>query len=1000
MTSFRALALSSCAALALSIGVAGLASADAPRNSAVQTVQFQITVQSLASALSEFARQSGRQLLFTPDIVAGKTANAVEGTLPPLVALDRLIGGSGLTYTLTSSGAILLRDPARAAAATDSNASESIAEPEGNQEADSQGEKVERVVVTGSRIRGNAPAGANVIVIDRGAIEDTGQSTVYEVLRTLPQNYPGSQSEASQLNSNNNNLSFGSAIDLRGLGSDATLTLVNGRRIAPAGFGNFVDVSAIPVSAISRIEILADGASATYGSDAVGGVVNIITRQDFSGAETRFRVGAAEGGAEEINFGQLFGRDWTSGYVTVGYEYRHRDNLAAAERAFAATSDLRSLGGDNFDRTTSSPGTITRIGTTNVLYAIPEGQNGTNLSQADLIAGVANLQNIREGTDSLPEQESHSLFASARQALTSRIDLFFDALATDRQAFMRNSAIMSNITVPQSNYWRQANNLFPGQGNMVIAYSFIGDSGPTTFDTEAQTFSGVLGAEIDLGGDWSAEATSSYSRHRDYVNFGNSIDTAALNVALASSSATTAFNPFADGGANDAILGSIVRHQVTDNDSRLAVFALKADGPLFQLPAGEVRAALGVEKRDESFRVDRVTYSNAGVPTVVATPAPGERETYAAFAELAIPLVRDGSFLFLRDLDLSASVRREESDDYGRAVTPKFGVRWGLSEDLALRGSWGLSFKAPRFDQTLVSIGGSLLVLTPAQDPQADDGSTGLLFITGGNPDLVPEESENWTIGFNYAPAAIENLRLQATYFDVDFTNRIALPAGGDVLAAIANPAPYGSVLIRDPSQQTIDNYLAILHRLGGAMPADGIELIWDGRLTNLSSVRVRGIDMSAGFAFETSFGDFDLTAGASHLLQFERKANSLAPGEDILNTLFNPVDWRGRASIAYLHDDWRALLSMNYLSNYTDTVSDPDRDIDSWTTFDLRVTRRWNSATESTGDEGGFEVAFNVQNLFDEDPPFVNSTEGLAYDTRNTHPLGRFMSVELKQRW
>src|SRR5690606_22690748 len=182
-------------------------------------------------------------------------------------------------------------------------------------------------------------------------------------------------------------------------------------------------------------------------------------------------------------------------------------------------------------------------------------------------------------TDVLPEQQSNSLFLSGRQRLGNRIEIFADMFASDRDAFMRNSSIMSNITVPETNAFRLANNLFPGQGNMVIAYAFVGDAGPTTWDTNARTFSGVLGAEFDLVADWRGEAAYSYGRHRDYVRFGNSIDTAALNLALASSDPATAFNPFGDGGDNAHIMGSILRHQITDNDSRLETLSLKADGP-------------------------------------------------------------------------------------------------------------------------------------------------------------------------------------------------------------------------------------------------------------------------------------------------------------------------------------------------------------------------------------------------------------------------------------
>jgi len=965
--SLLAVALASASGFALSVP-AWAQTADSAAHTALAERDYDIPAQPLSAALVRFAEQSDLQILFSQDAVSGFTSRPLAGRRTAEAALAQMLPPGAPRIEIAGDHIVQVAPPARPQYAATEND--------------------EEIVVTGTRIRGAVPAGANLLTLDRSTIEETGQSTIFEVLRTLPQNFPGSQSEATQLNSANNNLSFGSAIDLRGLGSDATLTLVNGRRLAPAGFGNFVDASAIPLAAVQRIEVLADGASATYGSDAVGGVVNIITRTDFEGGETALRLGAAQGGAEEFNFSHTFGWQWAGGHAALGYEYRNRNALASSDRAFAANSDLRSLGGDNFSRATSSPGNITRIGATNVVLAIPDGQDGVGLTQADLLAGVVNYQNTREATDVLPEQDAHSLFFSGRQRLTRRIDVFADMFASERDAFMRNSAIMSNITVPQTNAFRAATNLFPGQGNMVIAYSFVGDAGPTTYETRARTFSGVLGIEADLASDWRGEVSYSYGRHRDHVRFGNSIDTAALNLALASANTATAFNPFGDGGDNAHIMDAILRHQITDNDSRLQALSLKADGPLFDLPAGAVRMALGLERRTESFRVDRITYSNAGVPTIVATPAPGERDTDAWFVEIAAPLSRA--------IDLSASVREEYSQDYGRALTPKVGLDWQLLEALRVRATWGLSFKAPRFDQTLSSIGGSYLTLTPAQDPLADGGSTGLLSIAGGNPDLEPEEAESWTAGFEYRPNWLAGASFSATYFDIDFANRISVP--GDVLSAIANPAPYGAVLIRDPDAATLASYLAILDRLGGVAPADGVELIWDGRVTNLSSLRVRGIDASATYAFETDLGRFEASLSASHLLQFDRRSNPSSPGEQLLNTIYNPIDWRVRAGLSWSAGPWRASGFANYLGGYDDTISNPDREIDAWTTFDARLGISLSNA--ETSGSPRTELAFNISNLFDEEPPFANSSEGFAYDNRNASPLGRFVSIEVRRRW
>jgi iron complex outermembrane receptor protein len=312
-------------------------------------VAYDIEAQPLSSALREFAQQSGVSVLYPYDQLRDRQAPALRGRYARDEALRLLLAGSGVTASVQADGSIRLEDPSRpqpigadaAQQATDENADS------------------EEIVVTGTRIRGAHPAGSNLTTIARDDIEQTGRSSVQDVLSILPQNFPGSQNDTTQLGSINTgrNIAFGSTVDLRGLGADATLTLLNGRRLAPAGFGNFVDISTVPLAAVERIEVLADGASALYGSDAVAGVVNVILRRDFEGAETTLRYGAAtRGDPEETNFSQLFGASWQGGNAMIGYEYRDRTALAAADRDFSATSDLRPWGGSNFSSISTNPG--------------------------------------------------------------------------------------------------------------------------------------------------------------------------------------------------------------------------------------------------------------------------------------------------------------------------------------------------------------------------------------------------------------------------------------------------------------------------------------------------------------------------------------------------------------------------------------------------------------------------------------------------------------------
>lgn len=236
--------------------------------SADERVQFDIGAQPLSSALGEFARQARINALYFSDDLRGLSSPPLRGSFTRQEALDRLLARSGYNGRINGGNLVLVQE--QSARPQQDSAANSGAEavPTRASDADADEDPEEEIVVTGTRIRGAPPAGANVIGLDRADIEESGRTTLQDVLQTLPQVYSGSQSDLTQLNSNapNRNLALGSSVDLRGLGSDATLTLLDGRRLAPAGLGNFVDISAIPLAAIERVEILADGASATYGA--------------------------------------------------------------------------------------------------------------------------------------------------------------------------------------------------------------------------------------------------------------------------------------------------------------------------------------------------------------------------------------------------------------------------------------------------------------------------------------------------------------------------------------------------------------------------------------------------------------------------------------------------------------------------------------------------------------------------------------------------------------
>ena len=332
---------------------------------------FEIEPQDLSGALKAFAVQSHREIFFAPELARGRRSNGVKGTFDDLKALNIILEGTGLDFSVTASNAILVRDPTTKSessrqggapttsatggtnnpssrlAQTDSTQDQNVGSatvPDSNSKREEKDELSE-IVVTGTHIAGIGPVGSPLTVYTRDDIDQSGAATLDQFARQIQGNFSNVDTVANLAsnakygplsNDTTSNLFAGSAFNLHGLGASATLTLLNGNRLSPAGTGgSFSDISQIPLSAIDHIEVLSDGASAIYGADAVAGVVNIITRKDFDGAETSVRYGAAtDGGAIERAASQLLGHSWGSGNAFLNYEYDDQGGLLASQRSY------------------------------------------------------------------------------------------------------------------------------------------------------------------------------------------------------------------------------------------------------------------------------------------------------------------------------------------------------------------------------------------------------------------------------------------------------------------------------------------------------------------------------------------------------------------------------------------------------------------------------------------------------------------------------------------
>ncbi len=893
--SLKSWALTGCAAFIMAQGVAYAAEPSKDINTDAR-VAFNIASQNLGAALNEFGLQSGLEISFVEADIKGRTVQGLAGAYDPVTALERLLENTGIAYRVNELGTILVGAATRQAgyrAISLTSDAEYQARLGGYAEDEDKDKieeiELEEIVVTGSHIRGVGPVGSQVFTYDRGDIDIQGYSTLPQFIQSLPQNIGAGISESTSglsfASNANDNTNSGTGINLRGLGNVATLTLLNGRRVAPAGSdGNFVDISMIPLSAIERVEVLTDGASAIYGSDAIGGVVNFKMRKDYDGAETRLRHGfATQGGLEEDLVGQTFGKTWDQGHGLISYEYYHRDPLEAKDREFS--------------------------------------KNAPDLYQL------------------LPEQERHSLFLSGAHNFTEAFEVFATAYYNNRASSRRNI--------------------------------FFPDEPVEQVEGDTDQFGASLGAELDLNKDWRAEVSGSWSRTE---NAGRTI------VSL-----------------EEVRTGA---GRMTGNLS----FDAQVDGSLFHMAGGDVKLAVGGHFRHDKFG-DLDLPSDNPVDDV-------SRDVYAIFGELYVPLVgEDNRMPGVEKLEISISGRYEDYSDFGSSTDPKFGVLWSPVEGLNLRGSYGTSFRAPLFPE-LDGSGSSALLVCSIPNTMSPSGTSCLLALLAlGNPDLQPETATTWSAGFDLQPAAVPGLNISATYFDIEYKDRIGRITF-NFFTDLNDPRFAAVVDFNSPDAellaliQTFDFQQNFTSFPGFGPPADfaDADVIVDGRLQNLARTEIRGLDFNVSYSLDTpNFGNWNFFVNGTYILNFLEQISDSNPAFDEVGSRDRPVEWRGNGGVTWNYEGFTANLTVNYVDSYLNTLADPDAPVDSWTTVNLTLS--YNTTDRFGGWLDNTTFALSAVNLFDQDPPFVEPDPifdftNIFYDPAAASPTGRVLSFQITKKW
>lgn len=826
-----------------------------------QTYQFDLQAQDLGDALRSIAAKAGWELYASAEDVNGIPAPRLEGALTARQAIERLLVGTNLRARFRD-GAVIIRGRSAAIAAADDEATDS------------------EIVVTGSLIRGADIPSAR-ITVSRSDIENAGQSDLGEVVRNIPQNFSGGQNPgvgfgAGQLNTNLNSASH---LNLRGLGSDATLTLLNGHRLPYDGAFGGVDISAIPVEAVERIEIVPDGSSAQYGSDAVAGVANIILRRDFTGLKTSARIGGStDGGNFQQGADVVGGTSWASGNLIAAYHFAHNSAIYARQRSY--TDSL-------------APG--------NSLY---------------------------------PSIRQHAVTISGRQTMAPGIEFKIDGLYSNRRSII-TSGSLGNAGLTESRY------------------------APTT-----KTFSIIPAIDVDLGGQWMAKASLAYGKDDSRYN--------------------RLFNQ--PGIAGTVTSGCYCNTTLTTE--------LVIDGPLFSLPAGDLRVAIGGGYRSSSMRYSRD--ENEGL--VAAFDA--SRKSHYLFGEAQLPVIGpEQSVPLVRRLTITAAARYENYPGMASVTTPKLGAVLEPNRNLTIKASWGRSFKAPTLYQQHV---GYEVYLLPA-NWYVPAASGTIFYASGGNPDLEPERARSWSAGFEFHPQALEGFRFGASYFNVRYRDRVARPIIGSIASAFSQPG-YASLLNYSPSTELLDrlaagSLYALTNYTDGPFDPANVFVLVDNRNLNLARQDIEGVDINTSVRFSISPDQNIGLTGSATYLKSDQQLTPLLPRTQLAGVIFNPPHWRGRLGASWEARRFNVSMFANYTGSVTDNRFLPSSSVDSILTFDL--TARVDIGNSSSRSPA-LTLTIVANNMFNAKPDIIRVTGSTdtPYDSTNYSATGRFLGLAVSRSW
>lgn len=809
--------------------------------------------------------------------------------------------------------------------------------------------KVERIEVTGSRIqRQDMETASPVTVIDAAAIKAEGFTSVDQMLQVQT-----SMAGAAVGSTTNNGADGVAQVDLRGMGAERTLVLLNGRRMVNSGSGanSSVDLNSIPVAMIARVEILKDGASAVYGSDAIAGVVNIITKKDFEGFQLDFNGSSTDkGDGENGEVSALYGFNTDGGNYTFGAAYSDRRGVIQSDR------DWTKPGSSSFVPNGAFLGNELDENGQPVL-----DENGKNVQEMKTLQGQewGAMQNGYDFTkDSWYQTPSkrYSLFANMTQELGNDLVLSGDILYTKRKSDQQLAAqpadIMLNVCgaagVPAGapcislDSAMVAGGIEADKTGRVNYRRRTNDVGPRVYEQDTDTYriSADLAGTLDVHTGMNWDVSYTYGKNKASTSVANSINATKMKQSVYA-------NPdawFNGQSLTQDIIDDVGYFEQANGGNEQHTVAGVLSGELFDLNAGAVGFAIGTEYRRESGYYNPDPVVVAGDSTAAQQdPTDGSYDVISVYQEVSIP--------FTEKLTGEFALRLDDYSTFGKASTWKIGLTYTATDDLMVRGVAATGFRAPSVSELYGGNTGSYDYL---DDPWGNEQDPQILVNYTSDPDLKPEESESYTAGLVYSPSYVEGMSVTLDYWRFKVSDAITRL---DAQAGLKD-CHAGNEIACETFKITLDGNL------------DN----FTNPLTNVGSQDTSGIDFNLAYSFEGLGLDWKINNDTTYLINFEQESKTYTGTIDGNFGAYARV--RNNFSLSAGQGDW----SLMYFNRYIGEMSDLAKgyDVDAVLYHNIAGTYHVNDMTT---------VSLGVKNFTDEEPSRVsNGSDGgtvpQVYDT------------------